>query len=88
MADLIDDPGALAKLTDDEFAKLCWRESGLALGEWLEAAQALNRPIRSLQIHEVAAMAQAAIARYTVLVSARLAGGGTLLEEQARLFAS
>lgn len=73
-------------MPDDEFARHAQREAALAMGEWLVDADALRRPIMSLQAWEMGAMAGAAIARYMALVSERRASGGRLTREQKELF--
>lgn len=76
----------LAAISDDEFARYAQREAAAAMGEWLIAADALRRPVMSLQAWELGAMAGAAVARYMVLVSERLAMGGNLTRQQKELF--
>jgi hypothetical protein len=60
-------------MSDDEFTNHCRRESALAIGDWLVGANALQRPIKTLQLHELEAMAEAATSRLIVLVSKRRA---------------
>lgn len=44
-----------------------------AVGEWLEGSVRLERPIRSLTSSELQAIAEAAISRWIVLASQRIA---------------
>lgn len=62
-------------MTDDEWQTHVAREAAKEIGEWLSARGAgkLQRPIASLTLPDLEAMAEAAIARWIVLQSERLA---------------
>ncbi len=59
-------------MTDDEWQAHVTREAARAVGAWLEARGRLHRPIRSLTMPELEAMAENAIARFIVLASERI----------------
>ena len=59
-------------MTDDEWQAHVTREAARAVGAWLEARGRLHRPIRSLTMPELEAMASNAIARFIVLASERI----------------
>jgi hypothetical protein len=48
----------------DEWQRQMWRRCGLAIGRWLEQRGRLDKPIKSLGLHELEGMAWAAIAEY------------------------
>ena len=60
-------------MTDDEWQALVTREAAKAIGQWLEGRGKLHQPIRCLTLPELDAMAAAAISRFVVLASARIA---------------
>ena len=59
-------------MTDDEWQAHVTREAARAVGAWLEARGRLHRPIRSLTMRDLEAMASNAIARFIVLASERI----------------
>ena len=59
-------------MTDDEWQAHVTREAARAVGAWLGARGRLHRPIRSLTMAELEAMASNAIARFIVLASERI----------------
>jgi len=59
-------------MTAEEWQAHTTHEAALAIGEWLEARGRLHRPIRSLTMRELEAMAQNAISRFIVLTSQRI----------------
>jgi len=48
-------------------------ECARAVGEWLEGSVRLDRPIRTLTFSQLECIAEAAISRWTVLASQRIA---------------
>jgi hypothetical protein len=62
-------------MTEEEWQAHVSREAAREIGEWLSARGAgkLTRPIASLTLPELEAMAEAAISRWIVLQSERLA---------------
>ncbi len=59
-------------MTDDEWQAHVTREAARAAGAWLEARGRLHRPIRSLTMRDLEAMAENAIARFIVPASERI----------------
>ena len=59
-------------MTDDEWQAHVAREAGKAMGEWLEGRGGLHRPIRSLTLPDLEAMAQNAISTFIVKASQRI----------------
>ena len=59
-------------MTDDEWQAHVTGEAARAVGAWLEARRGLHRPIHSLTMPELEAMAENAIARFIVLASERI----------------
>ena len=59
-------------MTDDEWQAHVTRQAAKAIGEWLEARGRLHRPIASLTLGDLEAMAVGAISRWIVLESERL----------------
>ena len=59
-------------MTDDEWQAHVAREAGKAMGEWLEGRGGLHRPIRSLTLPDLEAMAQNAISTFIVMASERI----------------
>ena len=58
--------------TDAEWQAHVAHEAARAVGAWLEARGRLQRPIRSLTMPDLEAMASNAIARFIVLASERI----------------
>ena len=59
-------------MTDDEWQAHVARQAGKAIGEWLEGRGRLDRPIRSLTLPDLEAMAQNAISTFIVKASERI----------------
>ena len=59
-------------MTDDEWQAHVTREAAREIGEWLEARGRLEKPIRSLTMRDLEAMADNAISRFIVLASHRI----------------
>jgi hypothetical protein len=59
-------------VTEDEWQAHVTREAAKEIGAWLEARGRLERPIRSLTIRDLEAMADNAISRFVVLASRRV----------------
>ena len=59
-------------MTDDEWQAHVTREAAKEIGAWLEARGRLDRPIRSLSLRDLEAMADNAISRFIVLASHRI----------------
>jgi hypothetical protein len=59
-------------MTDDEWQAHVAREAGKAMGKWLEGRGNLHRPIRSLTVPDLEAMAQNAISTFIVKASERI----------------
>ncbi len=55
----------------DEWQAFVTRQSAQEIARWLEGRGGLHRPIASLSMHELEAMATAAISRFVVLASER-----------------
>ena len=71
-------PGSMAevsstRMTDDEWQAHVTHEAAKAIGEWLEGRGGLGRPIHSLSMRDLEAMAQNAISQFIVLTSRRIA---------------
>ncbi|MEJ1936269.1 hypothetical protein WDZ92_39255 [Nostoc sp. NIES-2111] len=58
-------------MTEDEWQAHVTREAAREIGAWLEARGRLDRPIRSLSLRDLEAMADNAISRFIVLASHR-----------------
>lgn len=58
---------------DDEWADHVRAECARAVGEWLEGSVRLDRPIRTLTFTQLECIAEAAISRWTVMASQRIA---------------
>ena len=59
-------------MTEDEWQAHVTREAAKEIGAWLEARGRLDRPIRTLNIRDLEAMADNAISRFIVLASRRV----------------
>ena len=59
-------------MTDDEWQAHVTQEAAKEIGAWLEARGGLEKPIRSLSLHDLEAMADNAISRFIVLASRRI----------------
>ena len=59
-------------MTDDEWQAHVTREAAKEIGAWLEARGRLDRPISSLSLRDLEAMADNAISRFIVLASHRI----------------
>ena len=59
-------------MTEDEWQALVTREAAREIGAWLEARGRLEKPIRSLTMRDLEAMADNAISRFIVLASRRI----------------
>lgn len=59
-------------MTDDEWRAYVTVEAAKAAGAWLESRGGLHRPIRSLTLADLEAVADAAISRFIVLSSERI----------------
>ena len=59
-------------MTEDEWQAHVTREAAREIGAWLEARGRLERPIRSLTMRDLEAMAGNAISRFIVLASRRI----------------
>jgi hypothetical protein len=59
-------------VTEDEWQAQVTREAAKEIGGWLEARGRLDRPIRSLTLRDLEAMADNAISRFIVLASRRV----------------
>jgi hypothetical protein len=59
-------------MTDSEWQAHVNHEAAKAMGEWLEGRGGLHRPIRSLTMPELEAMAQNAISTFIVKASRRI----------------
>lgn len=60
-------------MSNDEWQRFTAAEAAKAIGRWLEERGRLGRPIHSLNLQDLEGMAEAAIARFVVLNSLRLA---------------
>lgn len=56
-------------MSSDEWQAHVTREAALEIGRWLEARGRLHRPVASLTLPELEAMAVVAISRFVVLAS-------------------
>jgi hypothetical protein len=56
-------------MTPDEWQAHVTREAAKEIGKWLEARGRLDRPIASLRLKDLDAMASVAISRFVVLAS-------------------
>ena len=59
-------------MTEDEWQAHVTREAAKEIGAWLEARGRLDRPIRTLTMRDLEAMADNAISRFIVLASRRV----------------
>jgi hypothetical protein len=59
-------------MNSDQWQKHVTQESAMAMGAWLEGRGGLQRPIASLTMADLEAMASNAISRFVVLGSQRL----------------
>lgn len=59
-------------MSPDEWQAHVTREAAKAIGTWLEARGRLDRPIASLRLNDLDAMASTAISRFVVLASLRI----------------
>ncbi len=72
-------------MSPDEWQAHVTREAALEIGRWLEARGRLHRPVASLTLPELEAMAMAAISRFVVLASERMLGAPEESEDLTRL---
>lgn len=59
-------------MTPDEWQAHVTREAVKEIGKWLEARGRLDRPIASLRLTDLDAMASVAISRFVVLASVKI----------------
>ena len=59
-------------MTPDEWQAHVTREAAKDIGKWLEARGRLDRPIASLRLTDLDAMASVAISRFVVLASFKI----------------
>ncbi len=59
-------------MTEDEWQAHVTREAAKEIGAWLEVRGRLDRPIRTLTLRDLEAMADNAISRFIVLASRRV----------------
>ncbi len=59
-------------MSPDEWQANVTREAAKEIGKWLEARGRLDRPIASLRLAELDAMASVAISRFIVLASHKI----------------
>ncbi|THD71367.1 hypothetical protein E7681_17810 [Thalassobius vesicularis] len=59
-------------MSPDEWQAHVTREAAKEIGTWLEARGRLDRPIASLRLGDLDAMASVAISRFIVLASRRI----------------
>ena len=59
-------------MTPDEWQAHVTREAAKDIGKWLEARARLDRPIASLRLTDLDAMASVAISRFVVLASVKI----------------
>ncbi|MEZ0468646.1 hypothetical protein [Phaeobacter sp. SYSU ZJ3003] len=59
-------------MTPDEWQAHVTREAAKEIGKWLEARGRLDRPIASLRLTDLDAMASVAISRFIVLASHKI----------------
>ncbi|MDP7151719.1 hypothetical protein [Aliiroseovarius sp. xm-v-208] len=59
-------------MTPDEWQAHVTREAAKEIGKWLEARGRLDRPIASLRLADLDAMASVAISRFVVLASVKI----------------
>ena len=73
-------------MTDDEWQRHVTREVAREMGEWLAGKSdgLLRRPVASLTMADLEAMASCAISRWIVLQSQRLAKAGWPAEDPIR----
>ena len=60
------------QLSDDDWQAFTTRETAMAIGRWFEAGGKLERPIRTLTLRELEAIADRVISRWVVMSSIRL----------------
>jgi hypothetical protein len=66
------EPQSATRQEQDEWDRKLWRETGLAIGQWLiDAKINLNRPLQSLTLIELQGMSWAAIGVYNDLRAQR-----------------
>ena len=59
-------------MNDNEWQAFVTSEAARAAGAWLESRGGLHRPIRTLTMADLEAIADAAISRFVVLASGRI----------------
>lgn len=59
-------------MTPDEWQAHVTREAAMEIGKWLEARGRLDRPIASLRLTELDALASVAISRFVALASQKI----------------
>lgn len=59
-------------MTPDEWQAHVTREAAKEIGKWLEARGRLDRPIASLRLTDLDAMASVTISRFVVLASVKI----------------
>lgn len=59
-------------MTPDEWQAHVTREAAMEIGKWLEARGRLDRPIASLRLTELDALASVAISRFVVMASQKI----------------
>lgn len=59
-------------MTPDEWQAHVTREAAMEIGKWLEARGRLDRPIASLRLSELDALASVSISRFVVLASHKI----------------
>ena len=59
-------------MTPDEWQAHVTREAAKDIGKWLEARGRLDRPIASMRLTDLDAMASVAISRFVVLASVKI----------------
>jgi hypothetical protein len=72
-------------VSPDEWQAHVTREAALEIGRWLEGRGRLHRPVASLTLPELEAMAVAAISRFVVLASERMLEAPEESEDLTRL---
>ena len=63
----------MAAMTDDQWQAHVTREAAREIGRWLEGRGRLHQPITTLSLAELEGMATAAISRFVLLASERIA---------------
>lgn len=72
-------------MSPEEWQAHVTRETALEIGRWLETQGRLHRPVASLTLPELEAMAVAAISRFVVLASERMQEASEESEDLTRL---